>query len=701
MFSRRVDEILHAIEILDRFRIPLTDPKDVDAVRLISQPPSIAVIGLVSRGKSTLVNRLIGIDLLPTGPNPVTFGCGYISAGEPRAVGFGRRGVEKELPTDPHEFRHRARRHDAQDIVDFEYTGYVRLPDGVRLIDTKGLDEVRDDYDEDIVELERAWAEKGAIGAVIVSSVPPGASAQDVKLFRSVRKHFRDKTFVVLKQIDSSISREDLEKAASVWRQHRAKVIVLDDSIPDPGSPWGAGPYVELESRLSGVWAEGQAAKEIALGRLEGRVNRLLRDIPGPRETTRPSLTRDVMWEVLDDGGLPETMRERFQKLLVTDFDEGNSIPVDEAQFVRALRLVSFGSTGASQAIHAAALAESRLRRTVSLSRLLFLCEEVSNSFDSSEIFVPQITDLQGLREVVMYMDGSRRRIPEESGLVSVVSEFIGQLETEESLVDVLVEISPIGPGLFAEQVAARLVDVWISDIESGRSLGPMPESMSTRVSGCVSACASNPRGDNGLSSRLNVMLGALRQLATNGVSREGTSSRERIRASIVAEIELIERIAEFVSRAELMSPCAEGEVRDSLQVVVRDHGSNGGGMSRASLLRTALDAEEKCVDNLETLMFRVLTIGVCVALIGVSGSVGIALVKNVLLATSVGAGLFVRGTLRRIRTEGLLTTKNLDEVLLHPNPVDRVNQSARRIRAALPGYLVVSAMLGVFLTFR
>ena len=135
--------IEHSLRFLESHRIRLVEERDINDRKVLLNDPSVAVIGLVSRGKSTLVNKLIGLDLLPTGPNPVTFGSGFLSTGEPLAIGYRANNSSTALPVEVEEFRHRARRHDAQDIVDFSYRGALRLPAGVGLIDTKGLDEIK------------------------------------------------------------------------------------------------------------------------------------------------------------------------------------------------------------------------------------------------------------------------------------------------------------------------------------------------------------------------------------------------------------------------------------------------------------------------------------------------------------------------------------------------------------------------------
>jgi hypothetical protein len=62
-----LDQMTDAVEALERARV--------------RHRFRVAVVGEFNRGKSTLINRLIGRDLLPTGPLPVTRAAVIIGAG--------------------------------------------------------------------------------------------------------------------------------------------------------------------------------------------------------------------------------------------------------------------------------------------------------------------------------------------------------------------------------------------------------------------------------------------------------------------------------------------------------------------------------------------------------------------------------------------------------------------------------------------
>jgi hypothetical protein len=141
------------------------------------------------------------------------------------------------------------------------------LPLGVGVIDTPGLNDISVNYDKDLALLETAWQHHGAVAAVLVSSVPPGVSGQDISLLQSLKKHFNDRVIVVLKQTQSSLTSEELRQAAEVWKPHGVQPIVISDETPSSGLQWGRGPLGDLESALERLWATGNVAKTEAASR--------------------------------------------------------------------------------------------------------------------------------------------------------------------------------------------------------------------------------------------------------------------------------------------------------------------------------------------------------------------------------------------------------------------------------------------------
>jgi hypothetical protein len=370
--SSDVLTIDQSIELLEIFQLKLSDEKDINYLKLLHQTPAVAVIGLVSRGKSTLINKLIGLDLLSTGPNPVSFGNGFISHGRLRAEGYLRDGKTIQLPTTPSSFKERSRRYESQDLVDFKYTGPIRLPGETMLIDTKGLDEISSHFKDELLQLERSWATQGAMAALLVTSVPPGMSAQDAYLYQAVNEHFSGQVIVVVKQTDASLSMEDIQEAASVWRDHGAEVVVISDGTPSQDQNWGTGPLANLEQRLSLFWSAGKHAQIDAVTHLSQSLVKLARKIVVPTKNVSFSrLQLDKLWQKLDQGDLIPEIQEIVKTRLCQHYAAVGIIPTNQLDFQLTMRFASIGSHEALSHLQKSLKGNSQLRRVMSISEII------------------------------------------------------------------------------------------------------------------------------------------------------------------------------------------------------------------------------------------------------------------------------------------------------------------------------------------
>jgi GTPase SAR1 family protein len=159
----------------------------------------VSVLGEFKRGKSTLVNALLGDDVLPTGVLPLTAVATEISFGERRAVVVPLDGPNHEIAPD--------------EIADFvteecnpeneRRVNHVELQlpapllePGVVLVDTPGLGSIYSHNDE---QARRALFD--ADGAILVLSADSPLSAQERELL-GVLAERRKPTFFVLNKID-------------------------------------------------------------------------------------------------------------------------------------------------------------------------------------------------------------------------------------------------------------------------------------------------------------------------------------------------------------------------------------------------------------------------------------------------------------------------------------------------------------------
>ena len=211
----------------------------------------VAVIGLVSRGKSTLVNRIVGIDLCPVDPRAETVANIYISSGKAAARAIDSDGNKVPIGSDPAEFVSRLPRRITPSVKEAHFSGPNRLPDGLALVDTPGLNDAAI-ASKNLGELDRYWLDTGARAAVLVLSFPPGFGQSDRALLESAQRVFGSALSVVVKGTDSGIEREDLEQVAEVIASHTGMTpLVLGNEVPT--GKWGTGDLAELEQRLTSL----------------------------------------------------------------------------------------------------------------------------------------------------------------------------------------------------------------------------------------------------------------------------------------------------------------------------------------------------------------------------------------------------------------------------------------------------------------
>ena len=337
------DRILDSINFLMRLDSRFEDAEIKEKVDLLQAPPTVVFVGLVSRGKSTLLNRLVGREVLPVGPNPVTFTVGMLESGEEYAEGRTRDSTVS-LPSNPAKFRDMVARGSNDELEQFLYRGMLRIPEGSRLVDTPGVSEVGTGVEDLSKELAATWEGLGAIGAVFVASVPPGASSDDIELFRELKGHFGERAVLALKATDSSVDVGELEEAASVWARHDIDAIIVPDRLPEFGDPWGSGPLAMLEKEISSLWGAHSNACGESLKLLESWVVQESNRISDESSLYRswlskkmelPQSTLDQLWEGVESGDfigcINENCKTALKKYFNSTFETISSIKELEA----------------------------------------------------------------------------------------------------------------------------------------------------------------------------------------------------------------------------------------------------------------------------------------------------------------------------------------------------------------------------------
>jgi hypothetical protein len=185
------------------------------------------IVGEFKRGKSTLLNALVGRDLLPTGVPPVTAIPTRVSSGpRARAVARFRDGTEREIPLD--EIRdyvdesRNPRNHRGVASVD------VEVPEGpapgVVLVDVPGLGSTHAHNTEAALA-----ALPEADAALLVASVDPPIGEADLKLLGLVRDHAA-RVDVVLNKVDY-LDEEDRRTAEDFTRHTLAQHGLAEASV--------------------------------------------------------------------------------------------------------------------------------------------------------------------------------------------------------------------------------------------------------------------------------------------------------------------------------------------------------------------------------------------------------------------------------------------------------------------------------------
>lgn len=167
--------------------------------RLASSVVEVGVFGSIKRGKSTLINGLVGVEVSPMRVTPETAVPVWIESGLPESKVLLIDGsVVAELSLDDAQLMS-TQRYKARDAAKRPLRVEHRLripwlPDGVRIVDTPGLDDpsLAEDYESlTLAELDRVAA------TVFVMVSPPGPSGEEIRLLKTLGSRSVDKLFLV------------------------------------------------------------------------------------------------------------------------------------------------------------------------------------------------------------------------------------------------------------------------------------------------------------------------------------------------------------------------------------------------------------------------------------------------------------------------------------------------------------------------
>ena len=184
------------------------------ADRLENKKITIAVIGQFKRGKTTLINTILGRPILPVGIVPITAAITRIEYAQPEgtagdiATVYFRNGLCEEVPAaDLHMYISEQENHDNErDVAEVELlTDAEFLKDGLTLVDTPGVGSVHENNSKSAVDFA-----KESDGVVFMLSVDSPLNQIEVDFLRKVRR-FAGKFYFAVNKIDR-VDEEELEE---------------------------------------------------------------------------------------------------------------------------------------------------------------------------------------------------------------------------------------------------------------------------------------------------------------------------------------------------------------------------------------------------------------------------------------------------------------------------------------------------------
>ncbi|MBW3578976.1 MAG: dynamin family protein [Actinobacteria bacterium] len=158
---------------------------------------TIGIFGLIKRGKSTLLNALLGLEVSSMHVTPETAVPVYVDYGDPQADVYFADGTVKHVGVEDVEHYTSQKHNENNHLGVMNVHQYVQVPflrNGVRLVDTPGLD----DAQADEVYTERTLQELDAVDAgVVVFLSPPTVGGTELAFLEQVAARQLKKVFLV------------------------------------------------------------------------------------------------------------------------------------------------------------------------------------------------------------------------------------------------------------------------------------------------------------------------------------------------------------------------------------------------------------------------------------------------------------------------------------------------------------------------
>ena len=201
--------------------------------RLENKKITIAVIGQFKRGKTTLINTILGEKLLPVGIVPITAAITRIEYAEPKercdtpsmATVYFTNGLSQQVPiADLNKYiSEQENRDNERGVAEVELqTNADFLKDGLTLVDTPGVGSVHENNSKSAMDFVRE-----SDGVIFMISVDSPLNQIEVDFLRKVRR-FAGKFYFVVNKIDR-VDEEELDEYLDYCRDLIVAIMELDE----------------------------------------------------------------------------------------------------------------------------------------------------------------------------------------------------------------------------------------------------------------------------------------------------------------------------------------------------------------------------------------------------------------------------------------------------------------------------------------
>ena len=200
--------------------------------RLENKKITIAVIGQFKRGKTTLINTILGERLLPVGIVPITAAITRIEYAEPEetcdtsmATVYFTNGLSQQVPiADLNKYiSEQENRDNERGVAEVELqTNADFLKDGLTLVDTPGVGSVHENNSKSAMDFARE-----SDGVIFMISVDSPLNQIEVDFLRKVRR-FAGKFYFVVNKIDR-VDEEELDEYLDYCRDLIVAIMELDE----------------------------------------------------------------------------------------------------------------------------------------------------------------------------------------------------------------------------------------------------------------------------------------------------------------------------------------------------------------------------------------------------------------------------------------------------------------------------------------